>query len=260
MTGLVLPCLTLASAPARAGALNPAAGQGVVIFATTFTSGGDYVDGRGRRWRTPSYSKFETQAHAEVGLTDWLAVVARPRYARVRTTIRRRAFGWEGVGASEFGVQARLLRFGSWALAAQALGRTPASPATDWEDRGGVEARLMLGGSFSLFGLPAYVETQFGLRTRGGRPSEWVGEDTFALRVMPRLLLLAQGFVTHTIESARRRIARGAPIGSLHAKLQLGLVYDLAANWSLGAAVFRTIVARDAALETGATLSLWRRF
>lgn len=253
-------CAALAPAPARAGALNPPAGHGVVILATTFTKGGDYVDGRGRRWRTPPYSKFETQAHIELGLTDWLALVARPRYASLRTTIRRRDVVWRGLGASEFGLQARLATFAGWTLAAQALLRTPAAPQTGWEDRGGVEGRLLLGRSFSLFGLPAYVETQIGLRTRGGRASEWVGEDTLGLRLAPSLLLFAQGFVTHTIETTAQRIARGAPIGALHAKAQLGVVYDLAAGWSLGAAVFRTLVARDAALETGATLSAWRRF
>lgn len=248
--------------PAWAGAFNPAIGEGVAILSTTFTDGRDFVDGAGRKWRAPRFSKFETQAHLEYGVADWLAAIARPRFASIHED-GRKGFRGRGVGASEFGAQARLFRYVNWVAAAQALGRTPASPHgrfSRWEDRGGVEGRLLVGRSFAAFGVPGYLDMEVGVRTRGGRADEVVAEQTIGLRPTPALLVTLQTFSTQTIESPKRRLARGAPQGERRLKAQVGLVYDFAPQWSVGAALSRTLYVRDGARETGCTLSLWRRF
>lgn len=251
-----------ASARAQAGAFNPAAGEGVAILSSNFTDGRDYVDGAGRKWRAPGFRKFEVQARLEYGLNDWLAAIAQPRFVSISED-GRKGFRGAGLGASEFGAQARLLRFGAWVVAAQALARTPAAPSgrfAQWEDRGGVEGRLLVGRSFSIFGAPGYLDIQIGARTRGGRADELVAEQTLGLRPTPRLLALAQLFAAQTLESARRRTLRGAPQGERRVKAQFGLIYDVTPQWALGVAVFRTVLIREGARETGATLSLWRRF
>jgi hypothetical protein len=265
-------CAASPCSPACAGAFNPAAGEGVAIVSTTFTDGRDYVDGAGRKWRAPRFSKFETQAHVEYGVTDWLAAIARPRFASIHEDGRKgfrgegfrgEGFRGEGVGASEFGAQARLFGNGAWVAAAQALARTPASPGgrfSTWEDRGGVEGRLLVGRSFAAFGVPGYLDMEVGVRTRGGRADEVVAEQTIGLRPTPALLVTLQTFSTQTIESQKRRLARGAPQGERRLKAQIGLVYDFASKWSIGAALSRTVYVRDGARETGATFSLWRRF
>ncbi|QLP97508.1 MAG: hypothetical protein HZY79_09040 [Rhodoblastus sp.] len=262
LSALGLGLAVSAAGPAAAGAFNPAAGEGVAILTAGFSDGRDFVDGAGRKLRAPGYRKFETQAHLEYGVTDWLAALARPRVAAIHED-GRKGFRGVGVGAGEFGVQARLWRAGGWVISAQALGRTPAAPGgrfAGWEDRGGVEARLALGRSFSAFGSPAYLDAQIGVRTRGGRADELVAEQTFGLRATGTLLALAQIFTTRSLESVRRRTARGAPEGAVRVKAQLGLVYDVTPFWSLGAAAFRTVLVRDGARESGATLSVWRRF
>lgn len=254
--------LCVAANAALAGAFNPQAGEGVAILAASFTDGRDFVDGAGRKWRAPVWRKFETQLHVEYGLTDWLAVVARPRLVSIRED-GRKGFRGQGAGASEIGLQARLLRFCDWVVAAQAFARTPASPGgrfAQWEDRGGAEARLMIGRSFSAFGLPGFLDMQVGARTRGGRADEIVAEQTLALRPTPAVLVMLQAFATQSLESPRRLAARGAPGGARHLKGQIALVYDIAPKWSVSAAVFRTLLVRDGARETGATLAVWRRF
>jgi|APMI01.1.fsa_nt_gi hypothetical protein len=250
-----------ASAPALAGAFNPPAGEGVAILSGSFTDGRDFFDGAGRKWRAPGYRKFESQVHLEFGLTDWLAAIARPRFVSIRED-GRKGFDGSGLGAGEFGAQARLLQFSQWVFAAQALARTPASPGgrfRDWEDGGGVEGRLLAARSFTLFGAPGYLDMQIGARTRKGRADEIVSEQTLGLRPFPRLLATFQTFTQHALESARRRIARGAPVGAWRMKIQIGVVYDVTAKWSLGVGVFRTLAVRDGARESGATVSLWRK-
>lgn len=247
---------------AWAGAFNPPAGEGVVILTSSFTDGRDYVDGAGRKWRAPGFRKFETQAHIEYGVTEWLAVIARPRFVSIREN-GRKGFSGVGLGASEFGAQLRLLRVSGWVFAAQALARAPASPGgrfVDWEDGGGVEGRLLVARGFALLGTPGYLDMQIGARTRKGRADEIVAEQTLAARPTPRLLVMLQTFTTRTLESARRRTSRAAPLGEWRVKAQIGAVYEITPNWSLGVALFRTLVVRDGAPEVGATASLWRKF
>lgn len=247
------------AAPARAGAFNPEAGHGVVIVTSTFTDGRGYVDGRGHAWRAPGYSKFELQAHVEIGVTDWLALLARPRFMNA-TSDAARGFDKMGLGSSEFGLQARLFRLGSWTFAAQALARSPSWPNNAFEDRGGLEGRLLIGYAFNLFGRSGYLDLEYGVRTRKGRADEFVWEETLGLRVAPKFLVLAQMFGQQSLESPKRMAARGAPLGSRMIKAQLGIVADLDAQWSIGASVFRSILVREGSSETGASLSAWRKF
>jgi hypothetical protein len=248
-----------ATGAAWAGAFNPKAGHGVILLTGTFSSASVFYDGYGRKFTTPGYSKFETQAHIEYGVTDWLAAIARPRVVSV-VGGGSRPFERTSLGSSEFGAQALLWTPGSWSFAAQILARSPSAPSSSFEDRGGVEIRWMSGWSFSMFGMPAFGESHLALRTRGGRTSEAVVDSALGVRPTPKALVMLQTFVVQTLESPRRAWRRGAPLGSTSAKSQISLTYDLSPEWSVGAAYFRTIVTRDGAAEAGAALSLWRRF
>lgn len=252
-------CGATAATDASAGAFNPPAGRGLAIVTASFAGADVFHDGAGRRIRAPAYRKFELQAHLEYGVTDWLAVIARPRLSSV-TTDHARPIEANGLGASEIGVQARLWAPGDWSFAAQVLARTPAAPKSGFEDGGGVEARLMSGRRFALFGFPAFAETHVAVRSRKGRADEALVDTTFGVRVLPTVLVMSQSFVTQSLESPRRAWRRGAPLGSGHMKAQLAVVVDIARDWSIGAAVYRTLTARDASMETGASLSAWRRF
>ena len=248
---------------AQAGAFNPPAGEGIAILTGSFSDGRDFVDGAGRKFRSPAWRKFETQLHIEYGLTDWLTAVARPRVVSIHEG-GRKGFRGEGVGASEVGLRARIWQPGEWVFAVQALARAPAASAqgrfAQWEDRGGVEARMVVGRRFVVLGMSGFFDVQIGVRTRAGRADELIGEQTLGLRPTPSLLVMAQTFTTQSLESPKRLAARGAPLGAQRVKTQLSLLYDLAPRWSLGAAAFRTLAVRDGAKETGASLSLLRRF
>ena len=252
----------LVASTAQAGAFNPAAGEGVAILTTRFTDGRDFIDGAGRRWRAPRWRKFETQLHLEYGVTDWLAAIARPRFASIDEG-GRKGFRGGGLGASEIGLQARLWRSHDWAFAARVMARLPAAPGgrfPTWEDRGGVEIAFALGRSFMLFGMAGFVDMEVGARTRGGRPDEVVASQTLGLRPGEKFLVLMQTFSTQSLESPRRRALRGAPMGEWRIASQVGIVYEFAPKWSLGLAARRTFVVRDGAQETGGSVSLWRRF
>jgi hypothetical protein len=251
----------VASGPAYAGAFNPKAGEGVAIVTATFAGAQLYYDGYGRKMTAPGYSKFETQAHVEYGLTDNIALVARPRFMGFSTD-HARPQDKSGLGASEFGVQIRLWAPGTWSFAVQASARTPAFPHNAFEDRGGFEARWMTGWGFRVFGLPAFAESHLAIRTRRGRAGgrSAGGFDSWAARAAQHARDAANLREAIARKSAPRLAARRAAGIGLH-EAPTGADRRSRSALVLGrGGVPHGVVGRDAGREQGLTLSIWRRF
>lgn len=239
-------------AAASAGAFNPDPGRGVAILTSSFADAPAWRDGAGRLFKAPGYGKFEASLHLEIGLTEWLAAIARPRFVATRTDAAP-ALSDHGPGASEFGAQAQILRSGGFVLAAQALARVPGGARSPLHDRrGGAEARLMAGSGFELAGRPAFAEAHVALRRRDGwRRNETLIDVTIGWRPRAPLLVMLQSFTT---------IETSGPRPALWTKAQATMVWDLDARWSISLAGFATLHARRAPRERGVALGLWRRF
>ncbi len=237
---------------AQAGAFNPEAGRGLAILTSGFADAPAYRDASGRLFKAPGYRKFETVLHVEYGLTPWLAFIARPRFVATRLDASP-ALSDHGLGASEIGAQAQILRADRFVLAAQALARIPGGRRSPLYDRGGGgEARLMAGASFELAGRPAFAEAHVAWRRRdGGRKDEALIDATFGWRPFAPLMLMLQSFTT--IETSGPRPANWT-------KAQASAVWDVNANWSVSLAGFATLHASRAPRERGLILGVWRRF
>ncbi|MBL8589047.1 MAG: hypothetical protein JNK46_11010 [Methylobacteriaceae bacterium] len=236
----------------QAGAFNPSAGKGLAIVTSSFAAAPTYRDGAGRALRAPAYDKFEAVLHLEYGVPDWLAAIARPRIVATRLAAPLTARD-SGLGVTELGAQAQLLRSERFVLAAQALARLPGGARSPLHDRaGGGEARLMAGATFDLAGRPGFAEAHVAWRRRdGGRLDEALIETTLGVRPFAPTLVMLQSFTTLELNGARR---------GRSTKLQASIVYDFSAAWSMSLAAFATAHAQRAPLERGVVIGLWRRF
>ena len=237
---------------AQAGAFNPEAGRGLAILTSGFADAPAYRDASGRLFKAPGYRKFETVLHVEYGLTPWLAAIARPRFVATRLEASP-GVSDHGLGASEFGAQAQILRADRFVLAAQALARIPGGKRSPLYDRGGGgEARLMAGASFEIAGRPAFAEAHVAWRRRdGGRMDEMLIDATLGWRPAAPLLVMLQSFTTIETIGPRR---------AAWTKAQATIAWDVTADWSVSLAGFATVHARRAPRERGVVLGVWRRF
>lgn len=252
LAALSIPLCIVGAGEAMAGAFNPDFGRGVAILTTEFASAPPWRETRGRGATASGYRKSESTLHVEIGLADWLAAIVRPRLVATRLDAPLGTSD-HGLGASEFGLQARILRSGGFVLAAQALARIPGGRRSPLYDRGGGgEARLMAGHGFDVGGKPAFAEAHVAWRRRdGGRMDEVLVDMTLGWRPLAPLLVMAQTFTT---------IETSGPRGAAWTRAQATLAYDVTAQWSVSIAGFVTVTRRRAPAARGWVVGLWRRF
>ena len=257
--------LALQDPPAAASAWNEPQGEGLFIAEYTFTGGSRYFNGTGRLSPAAAYAKHEGFGYLEYGVTDWLMAVIKPD--AVATSIETPAgpstpaARYDGLGSSEVGAQLHLLAYGPALLAAQATFRLPATtaqtnPALVGNTSRDIDARILAGISFTVAGLPAFLDAQAAYRFRSsGAPDEWHADLTLGLRPLPKLLLLLQSTTTVPTSS-------GTPWfpASLYTKLGAALVYDLTPRWSIELGLFQTLAGIDALRERGILTAVWYRF
>lgn len=250
-----LVCVAAFFAPlaeARAGAFNRAPGEGLVIYAAGFSNFGRFVDSRGRSRRQPGTVKFESSAHVEYGLADWLTALVKPGFVTMRDADRLAPSITAG---ATLGLQVQAWRSDSAAVAVQAsarFARGETGPVGTGEERAGVEWRILAGRNVSVNGVKLYLEAQVSHRMRRDMGDEILIDATLIAPVSSRSELHVQSF---------SRFAPGtrAQAFATH-KIAATLLYRLNAAWSLAAGLFTTVHARNARRETGATLALHRRF
>lgn len=272
-------CVTAAAAqPACAGAWLMAPGQGQAILTTTFADARKAYDAKGRLIETPSYRKFETRVYVEHGVLDWLTIVAEGGYmnfsgasgpldhlnllideAKAGLPLSAQAppgARYAGLGLGAFGARTLLFTWKDYVVSAQAGVRT-ASPAArrflDMRDAVQVDARLLVGRPFDLFGLPGFFDAQLGYRSRGQNGDEIRADLTLGLRPLPPILLLAQSFSGFA--------PKGGPAGVVAAqKFQLSAVYDMNASLSLQLGALAAIGGVNSPAERGLISALWWRY
>ena len=254
----VMACLCVLAMPAAASAgawtLPQGTGQAIVT-ATTSTS--DRVFGIGG---TPRYDKTELQALIEYGFTDRFTAILDPGLQHIGISAPTDAQR-TGLGYSELGGRYLLLQRDAWVLSGQATVRVPGTNETSNPAAIGytgieTDLRALIGYSFTLGAMPAFVDLQLAQRFRAGAPPDELRFDaTFGVRPAPRWLLLAQSFNV---------VSEGAgspPFASYdYSKLQLSAVYSLTPALSLQVGGFSTFAGNNALQENGLILGAWYRF
>lgn len=245
---------------AMAGAWTLDAGTGLAIVTNTTTSAELAFDSNGRIRSIPRYDKSELQALVEYGVTDWFTVILSPSLQHVGIAAPLDATR-SGVGYSELGGRVRLMRGDSWMLSAQTTLRGPGTsdstnPAAIGYTEPEIDVRGLVGYSFSVSQLPAFVDLQIAQRFRtGGFPDEFRVDATFGIRPAAKWLLLAQSF--NVISEGA-----GGPISPSYdyQKVQLSAVYEVAPSLAVQLGAVTTYRGRNALKENGVVLGTWLKF
>jgi hypothetical protein len=254
--------LGLLSGPsaALAGAWTLPEGTGQVIATATASTSTSIFDGAGAVTSAQRYNKDELNILAEYGLTNQFTVIFQPGLQHVDiappTSAER-----TGLGYTDIGGRYQFLQSNEWVLSGQAVLQIPgttdrSNPAAIGYTDVQFDIRALLGHSFMIGAMPAFIDLEVAQRQRGdGAPNEFRADGTFGVQVSPRWTLLAQSFNV---------ISEGqvSPIfGSYeYFKLQLSAVYALTATWSLQGGGYTAYAGRNALQESGAVLGVGHRF
>ncbi len=244
---------------ACAGAWLMAEGKGQLIGGPIFSGTTRAFDARGRVIPVPYYNKFELGTFIEYGLSKRLTVVAAPSYDRVKAADPSQTYN--GLGESLFGGKFGIYRDDSTIVAVQAGVLTPgpsiANSTGPFNPRRslGVELRGLVGRSFEVATLPAFVDVQGGYRYyTQNQPGEWRLDVTLGLRPIPKLLWLVQTFSVYS------NAGGGGFVRYSWHKVASSIVVDLHPQWAIQAGGFLTVAGVNAGLERGPFASLWYRF
>jgi hypothetical protein len=246
--------------PAYAGAWLQPKGRGLLILSGTMLSSGRAFDGSGSSFETPRYNKFELGGWLEYGLTNHFTAILQPQFRSVSiarpTDAHHAGLGYTGLGA----------RIGLWSndnstISFQSLVRIPGSgDENDPTQAGSTEMeedlRLLYGRSFRLGAWPAFLDSEFAYRFRGGdAPDEIRSDVTFGVRPRPDLMLMAQSFSTFSQGNAR-----GIYDVGWEWKAAVSVVWDFAKDWSVQVGGIATLAGENTLQERGGFVALWKRF
>jgi hypothetical protein len=252
--------LTAFHGPAHAGAWLQPKGRGLLILSATMLSSDHAFDDGGSSTSIPRYNKFELSGWLEYGLTDHFTLILQPQFRSVDidrpTNASHAGLGYTGLGA----------RIGLWsndtsAVSFQSLVRIPgSSDESDPAQAGSTEMeediRLLYGRSFRLGAWPAFLDTEFAYRFRGGdAPDEIRSDLTFGVRPRPDITLMAQSFSTFSQGNARGLYDVG-----WEWKAAASVVWDFTKNWSLQVGGIATLAGENTLRERGGFVALWKRF
>jgi hypothetical protein len=280
VAGLCLVCCALLFVvrQAQAGAWLYPAGKGQLITTMGFARAHNAYDASGRIVSTQPYRKLEARASLEHGLTDWLTLVsegdamsfrgAPVPYDVIELLIAEAKAGlplyapplqavtYEGLGLGAAGARLRLLEAGDYVLSVEGRLRAASPQARRFLDMRGpvqVDARLLMGRSFSLFGFSGFLDGQLGFRSQGQNGNEIRVDLTAGLRPFESLLLLAQSF-TAVAPGARATTALSQQ------KFQLSAVYDVSSSFSVQLGGVAAPAGANAPVERGLITAVWWRY
>jgi hypothetical protein len=244
---------------ASAGAWLLPEGRGQIISGAAFSGTTRAFDSRGRLIPVPYYKKFELGTYIEYGLTNRLTLVAAPAYDRIRA--QPPAQSYNGLGESEFAARFGVFRDDFTVVSVQAGVRTPGPSVADstgaFDPRRslGFDFRGLIGRSFEVATMPAFIDVQGGYRyyTRS-QPGEWRLDLTFGARPIPQLLWLIQTFNVYSSAGG------GGFVRYSWHKLSTSIVVEIHPNWAVQCGGFTTIAGIDAGRERGPFAALWYRF
>lgn len=258
LLGVSLIC---APTMAWAGAWTLDEGKSQLIVTGAFSQAVNDFDASRGLTATPRYSKFELQGLVEYGLSPRFTMMVSPSLQYIDVAAPTNA-SRGGFGYTEFGGRYRFMQGNDWVFSGQALLREPGTdqarnPAAIGYTDPELDMRALFGKSFSVSGLPAYVDFQVAQRFRfGDSPDEFRFDATFGLYVAPKWLLLAQSFNVFS-EGAGSSVLFPAYD---YEKLQLSIIYSVTSSLALQFGGFTTFSGRNALQENGLLTGIWYKF
>jgi hypothetical protein len=266
------------SSTARGGAWLYPEGKGQLIVTTTFANARGAYDESGQLVRTPAYRKLEAQAYLEHGVTDWLTflaqgaamnfqgapgsgdrlnlLIAEAKAGLPLMTVEPSGPRYEGLGLAAAGARVHLFDAGHYTVAVETSIRAASAEARrflDMHDATQIDARLLRGRPFTLFGLSGFLDSQLGVRTRGQNGDEVRMDMTAGIRPLERLMLMAQSFSAVA--------PRGGPSTFMSAqKFQLSAVYELTPAFAVQIGAVAALGGVNAPAERGIVSGLWLRY
>ncbi len=246
--------------PALAGAWPLAQGEGLVIVPATASRAGDRFDTSAKRVRAGSFRKYEVAPYAEYGLTGSLTLVGTFAYLSDETRSLGRKFRNEGFSRYEAGVRISLGQWRGTQFSVQPI--VAVHGLSEGDDpfasrRGDVDQELdiVLGRSFTLFGIGGFSDTLLGYRRRPGkRPAQVKTDVTLGFKPWPSTMLLLK---SQNFTSIRQG---GSGASASAAKLGFSVVQEIAGPVSFEAGFMQTVTGRNIVREKSLTLGLWYRF
>jgi len=273
LAGLVVGLtMTAGAGSAHAGAWTLPKGSGQVIVTNLYYWAHDQFSKAGNRHGFSDdgeFTKYEFNPYIEYGLRDDLTLV-------LNTFVRRVAFSNDFSTDTNFG-------FADPELALRYRLSSPDSP-TVWAAQVGlkfpvavpdgnpplgnaqtdVEARLLVGRGFSIFGRWAYWDVEVAYRFRDGAPADEIKLDlTLGVSLTDRWLVIGQFFGTHGLRNGSDiEIPDNPTIDPNYDlyKAQLSVVYTLTQSWRLQLGYQRDLAGRNTGAGQAALLGVWYRF
>lgn len=246
----------LATGGASAGAWLMPPGQGQIIAGAAFSGSSRAFDSHGHLIPVPSYDKFELGAYIEYGVLDWLTLVASPAYDRIRQPSP--ALSYNGAGESGIGGRFGLYRSDGLVVSLQAVLLTPGASfnsAVEPRRAGSIDLRGMVGSTFTMGSMPAFVSAEGGYRFYAqSQPGEWRLDLTLGVRPIEKVLVLLQSF--GTLQTGASAVF---PRSSWD-KVQTSFVYDFTPAISGQIGAFYAVLGVNTGREFGPLAALWYRF
>ena len=241
-----------------AGAWTLPAGTGEAIGTMTSTSATRGFDGFALA-PTPRYDKTEVSGLIEYGFTDRFTGILSPTLQHVDIASPVDAQR-TGLGYTELGGRYRLQQWDTWVASIQATVRVPGTfdntnPAAIGYTGVETDIRGLVGHSFAIGNMPAFIDLQLAERFRaGGPPSEVRADATFGVQVTPKWLLLAQSF------NVFAEGGNGLFPSYEYYKFQLSAAYSITPDLAVQLGGITTYAGRNALQENGIVLGAWYRF
>lgn len=230
----------------------------MAIAAVGFSDTTRYFDANGKLVPIPAYQKFELGSYVEYGASDRVTVILQPSADIVHQSGQPAS---PAAAETAFGARVGLLNIGTTVVSAQAIANIPFTSTStqtaifDESRAPAVDVRLMLGHSFVVADMPAFLDIEASHTWLGeGLPDEWHGDATVGLRPRPQLAFLLSSLTT---------VAGGSTACCVPwrwVKLQSSVVYDFSRQWSAQAGFFATVIGQNIGREMGPMLALWYRF
>lgn len=261
---LALLC-TFWSATGQSAAWTLPRGSGEAIVTMTYYTVDQRFDLDGNRTSQPRFTKLDTEAFAQFGVTDEITAGVNLRLQHLSSDSGGGTASSTGIGETDIFVRKRLLQLLNTVISVQGLIKTPelssVEPALGFGQTD-LELRLLAGNSGSLLIGSYFVDVEGALRRRFGAPAdEFRADATVGVRPRGKWMFMLQSFNTVGLgDENGAAVVQTSGLDAHRHQLQLSAVYELAPMLSLQAGVLRDVAGEDSGAGTALVAGVWLRF
>jgi hypothetical protein len=247
----------LSTADAHAGAWTLRAGHWQNFSAATASQADQSFAANGSASIPTKYNKTLIQNTFEYGLTNYLTLFATPAYASANVATPTASLTHAENTSIEAGMRLMLFAHGLGKLSLQASYKTAGSfdlsVSANHDSGRQIEARLLYGAGFDIFGRDAFLDFEIAQRwISAPRPNETPVDITAGVWITPGTMLMAQSFNIISAGDSRPPYSHYR----IH-KLEFSVVEQLSRHWFLQSGLFYSPAGQNALVERGVSVVLW---